>query len=130
VRTGWLGFAPGNCINISDLKQDDLLLERAKEYLKKNNAEMPNIEKVQAGAMIVWIDDLKAGDARLLHIGDIVTHMNGQEPQDKRELIQWIAETEPDSEILLRIVRQGTPMFMHLKVAEFKWDDPYEKPNQ
>jgi S1-C subfamily serine protease len=130
VRTGWLGFVPANCINISDLKQDDLLLERAKEFLKKNNAEMPNIEKVQAGAMIVWIDDLKAGDARLLHIGDIVTHMNGQEPQDKRELIQWIAETEPDSEILLRIVRQGTPMFMHLKVAEFKWDDPYEKPNQ
>lgn len=129
VKTGWLGFSPAGCVHISDLKQDDLLLERVGEFLKENNTEMPNIEKVQAGVMIVWIDDLKAGDARFLRIGDIVTHMNGQEPQDKRELIQWIAETEPGSEILLRIVRQGTPMLMHLKVAEFKWDDPYEKPN-
>lgn len=130
VRTSWLGFAPVNCINISDLKQDDFLLERAKTFLKQNNAEMSNIEEVQGGVVIMWIADPKAGDARLLHIGDIVTHMNGQAPQDKRELIQWIAETKPDSEILLRVIRQGSPLLMRPKVAEFKWNDPNEKPNQ
>lgn len=129
VRTGWLGINPENCIRVQDLKQDGILREQLGLFLKQHNVDMPDIEVVRGGVMIVEIANPKVGDAGLLHVGDIVTRVNGKMPQDRRELIQWIAETEPDSEINLRIIRQGSAISLHLRAGEYKWKNPRSSQN-
>ncbi|MDP2932539.1 MAG: trypsin-like peptidase domain-containing protein, partial [bacterium] len=119
VRAGWLGINPGGCIDSQDINRDSIQRERVRVFLDQHKIEMPDVEHVH-GAIIMEFLDASVGDARLLRVGDLITHVNGRPPRDKWELIQWISEAEPGSEIALRVIRGRTPMPIRLKVGEYK----------
>lgn len=118
-RTGWLGINPSHCMDIEDIHRDDDVKKVAVENLKKYKVNLPNLP--QQGIIIMAFADQTVGDAKLLRIGDIIIKVNGKIPQDKRELVQWIAEQEPGSEVELAIVRDSQPLVFKLKAGEFKW---------
>ena len=120
-RTGWLGINPSHCLNVEDVWRDDNLKKNTEEYLKKHKANLPNLSR---GIIIMVFADQVVGDAKLLRIGDTITKINGKIPQDRQELVQWIAEQEPGSKIELAIVRNGKQMTLKLNVGEYKWKTP------
>ncbi len=119
VRAGWLGINPSNCIDSWEINRDGIQRERVRMFLSQRKIEMPDVEHVH-GTIIMGFLDTNVGDARLLYVGDLITHVNDRPPQDKREFIQWISEVEPGSEIVLRVIRGRTPMLIRLKVGEYK----------
>ena len=120
ARTGWLGFLPGNCVNLRQMHGDRTLTKDVMEYLAKEGVALP-AEK-QGFLIVAFFQKERAGGGAELRIGDIVLRMNGHTPQDAHELVQWITETEPGKEIALDIVRAGTEKHMRLKTGEFNWE--------
>lgn len=118
VRTGWLGISPMNCLDMQSAGRDDRLRTRAAEFLKEKNIILPDLRR---GIVLMHIEDSAAGDAHLFRMGDAIIRVNQKIPRDKYEFIQWIAETEPGSEVLLQIVRDDKSMFLRLKVGEYNW---------
>lgn len=131
VRAGWLGINPSGCVDSQSINLDGIQRERVRVFLDQHKIEMPDVERIR-GAIVMEFLDASVGDARLLRVGDLITHVDGRPPRDKWELIQWIAEAEPGSEITLQIVRGRAPMSIRLKVGEYKGPPASEEtqPNQ
>jgi serine protease Do len=119
VKAGWLGINPSNCIDSQDINRDGIQKERVKFFLDQHKIRMPDTERVR-GTIIMEFLDSSAGDAKILHIGDLVTRVDNRSPRDKWELIQWISEAEPGSEVALQVIRGQTPLLLRLRVGEYK----------
>ncbi len=119
IRTGWLGIVPSSCANMRDVHRDPYLLSNLQRFLASQNTILPSVSE---GMLVVEIPDRQAGDANLLQVGDVITHVNGKVPRDTHELVQWIAETEPGDTVTFQLIRDGSRALLHLKVGEFRWD--------
>jgi serine protease Do len=53
-----------------------------------------------------------------LKIGDVIVEFNGRKVSDSRQLRLMIAQTPPDTEVTLRVLRDGTPKTVKVKLAE------------
>ena len=127
MRTGWLGFIPRYCVNLRQMHGDRMLAKDIAGYFAEQGMAFPT-EK-QGFLIIAFTRKEQAGDGEKLRIGDIIIRVNGRVPQDAHELVQWVTETEPGTDIALDIVREGTATLMRLKVGELDWKKKVKPPN-
>ena len=58
-----------------------------------------------------------------LHVGDVITGINGADVQDASDLQMTTSQMAPGTAITLRVVRDGKPTDLHATIGEFRATD-------
>jgi serine protease Do len=58
-----------------------------------------------------------------MHVGDIVTEFNGKPIKDSNTLVDLVVHTAPGTTVPVKIVRNGKPMTLNVKIEELNVED-------
>lgn len=92
-------------------------IERLKMTVDNLNDQLRERTGVDEGAVVV---DVRPGDAAQagLRRGDVITMLNGQQVGSVAELSRIVVDLEAGTMVPVRVVRQGRPIFLPLKISE------------
>ena len=77
------------------------------------------------------VGDVMAGgpsDKAGIKRGDIITEFDGHKVKDSTDLRKRVAETAPDSRVDVKVVRDGHPQTLHVKLEERPEQDSAQRP--
>jgi serine protease Do len=75
------------------------------------------------GATIMSITPGGPAAAANMHVGDIVTEFNGKPIKDSNTLVDLVVHTAPGTTVPMKIVRNGKPMTLNIKIEELNVED-------
>jgi serine protease Do len=81
-----------------------------------------NVKDVR-GVLIAAVDAGSPAEKAGIHVGDIVTQVNGARTDDSNALRNHIAATPPGSDVALTVLRDGHEQTMHAKLVELQTDN-------
>jgi len=92
-------------------------IERLNMIVDNLNDQLRERTGVDEGVVVI---EVKQGDAAQagLRRGDVITMFNGQEVSSVAELARIVVDLEADTMVPVRVVRQGRPIFLPLRVTE------------
>ena len=84
-------------------------------------AKSLNVKDVR-GVLITTVDAGSPAEKAGIHVGDIVTGVNGERVDDVNALRNHIAATPPGTDVALTVLRDGHEETMHAKLIELEAD--------
>lgn len=103
------GLSPAKSSLRGEIERLDIVVENLNDQLRERTG-------ADSGVVVV---NVKRGDAAQagLRRGDVITMLNGEQIDSVADLTRIVADLDADTMVPVRVVRQGRPIFLPLRIS-------------